>query len=135
MISKWRTVSRTSKRWLGPIARYTRDLDCGSTTNTSHRTFNRFLSCHIVTRGSIRRRRMEFNRVSPTTATVQGNFFYYRSRSCVRYCGAYVLHRNELNIERTFANGLRKEKRKKEKRSLVERSTGGKTKLQFIERL
>lgn len=59
-------------------------------------------------------------------------FFFFiteASHAYDRYCGAYVLDRNELNIERTYVIGSREREREKKKR----RSNGTKFKIRFEE--
>lgn len=125
MISKWRTVSRTLERWLATITRYIRDRRQIRLTQ---------LSIDFYRGDSIRRRRIRIQPESSQAAlwTRVGQLFFFiteASHAYDRYCGAYVLDRNELNIERTYVIGSRERERKKKKR----RSNGTKFKIRFEE--
>lgn len=104
---------------VGTMARHDNSIHSRSTTNTSHPTFDRFLS-----KGdSIRRRRIRIQPESSQAAlwTRVGQLFFFiteASHAYDRYCGAYVLDRNELNIERTYVIGSREREREK-KRNVV----------------
>lgn len=119
-------MSRTLERWLATITRYIRDRRQIRLTQ---------LSIDFYRGDSIRRRLgFEFNRsrVKLRCGLVWANFFFFiteASHAYDRYCGAYVLDRNELNIERTYVIGSREREREKKKR----RTNGTKFKIRFEE--
>lgn len=115
MISKWRTVSRTLERWLATITRYIRDRRQIRLTQLSIDFYRKGIRLDVDG--------FEFNRsrVKLRCGLVWANFFFFiteASHAYDRYCGAYVLDRNELNIERTYVIGSREREREK-KRNVV----------------